>query len=63
MAMKAKLLALLFLATLLSPGPARARDEWFRGLDLEQAVAGADLILVARVTEVGETKMTFGGKA
>jgi hypothetical protein len=41
---------------------AAPREEWFRGLDLEQAVH-ADLILVARVAEVGESKIVFGGKA
>lgn len=49
---------------LLACGPAAsARDEWFRGLDLETAAGRADLILVVRVAEVGELKVTFGGKA
>jgi HEAT repeat protein len=61
--MKPKLLAVVLLATLCSGRPAPARDEWFRGLDLEAGVAGADLILVARVADVSEMKMTFGGKA
>jgi len=39
-----------------------ARDEWFRGLDLESGVSQASLIMVARVTEVTETKLTLGGK-
>jgi hypothetical protein len=39
-----------------------AREEWFRGLDLEQGVPEASLILVARVGEVTETKLTLGGK-
>jgi HEAT repeat protein len=39
-----------------------ARDEWFRGLDLEQATSRANLVLVARVVEVTETKLTLGGK-
>lgn len=43
--------------------PARARDEWYRGLDLEGAAGSADLILVVRVSDVGETKVVFGGKA
>ena len=39
-----------------------ARDEWFRGLDLEQATSEANLVLVARVVEVTEIKLTLGGK-
>ena len=49
------------LATLQSR-PAFAREEWFRGLDLEQGVSEASLVLVARVGEVTETKLTLGGK-
>ena len=41
---------------------AEGREEWYRGLDLEPA-AQADLILVARVAEIGEQKMVLGGKA
>jgi HEAT repeat protein len=52
----------VLLAGLCAAGPAEAREEWYRGLDLEPA-AHADLILVARVAEVGEQKMIFGGKA
>jgi HEAT repeat protein len=61
--MKPRLLAGLLLVTLVGPPPVHARDEWFRGLDLEGAVASADLILVVRVAEVGEAKTTYGGKA
>ena len=43
--------------------PAQAREEWFRGLDLESSVGNADLILVARVTEVSDAKTVYGGKA
>ncbi len=39
-----------------------ARDEWFRGLDLEPALGEASLVLVGRVADVSETKITFGGK-
>ncbi len=47
----------------LAVAPAQAREEWFRGLDLENSVAAADLILVAKVTEVSDTKTVYGGKA
>jgi hypothetical protein len=50
------------LTVLLTAGAAPAREEWYRGLDLEPA-AHADLILVARVAEVGEQKTVHGGKA
>jgi HEAT repeat protein len=61
--MKTRLLAVVLLVSLFSAPVVHARDEWYRGLDLEGPVAAADLILVVRVAEVGETKMTFGGKA
>jgi HEAT repeat protein len=47
----------------LTAAPAQAREEWFRGLDLESSVARADLILVAKVSEVSDAKTVFGGKA
>src|SRR6266576_1153238 len=52
-------LLLLFLA-----GPPRslAHDEWYRGLDLESALADSGLVLVVRVTDVSETKLGVGGK-
>jgi HEAT repeat protein len=52
-------LLLLFLA-----GPPRslAHDEWYRGLDLESALADSGLVLVGRVTDVSETKLGVGGK-
>ena len=43
--------------------PARAHGEWYRGLDLEPAVRGSDLILVARVSELSEAKTVSGGKS
>jgi HEAT repeat protein len=45
-------------------GPARslAHDEWYRGLDLESALADSGLVLVGRVTDVSETKLGVGGK-
>jgi hypothetical protein len=49
------------LAALVTATAAQARDEWYRGLDLEPATR-ADLILVARVAEVGEHKTVYGGK-
>src|SRR5205823_14649187 len=54
---------LVYLLSLVCVPAASARDEWFRGLDLERAAGNADLILVVRVAEVGELKITFGGKA
>lgn len=51
------------LAALTFTQAAMARGEWYRGLDLESAARASDLILVARVTEVSETKMVSGGKA
>lgn len=38
------------------------RDEWFRGLELEDAVGNAELILAARVEEVTEIRLVRGGK-
>src|ERR1700683_1596179 len=40
-----------------------AHDEWFRGLDLEPALADASLVLVARVVDVSETSIMMGGKS
>ncbi len=56
------LLLLLLCFNSLQSRPAFAREEWFRGLDLEKAVSEASLVLVARVEDVTETKLTFGGK-
>ena len=53
---------IVLLALFASSPAAQAREEWYRGLDLEPA-ARADLILVARLTEIGEQKMVYGGKA
>src|SRR5438067_1125674 len=42
--------------------PAAPRSEWYRGLELEEATASADLIVAARVEEVSEIRLVFGGK-
>ena len=47
---------------ILQPTLVLASDDWFRGLDLERGVSEANLVLVARVAEVTETKLTLGGK-
>ena len=39
-----------------------ARDEWFRGLDLEPSLGEASLVLAGRVVDVSETKIMMGGK-
>ena len=52
---------LLFLLVA-DPTQSSAHDEWFRGLDLEPALGEASLVLVGRVADVSETKITFGGK-
>src|SRR5258708_4523129 len=41
---------------------ALAHGEWYRGLDLESALADGGLVLVVRVTDVSETKLGVGGK-
>src|SRR3989442_6112431 len=56
-------LLLGLLAALTFTQAAGARGEWYRGLDLEEAVRASDLILVARVAEVSEAKTVSGGKA
>ena len=38
------------------------REEWFRHLSLENAVATSDLILAAQVSDVTEIKLVHGGK-
>ena len=47
-----------------SVGPPQsvAHDEWYRGLDLESALADSSLVLVGRVIDVSETKLGVGGK-
>src|SRR6516225_1662003 len=60
--LRALVFGIALLAALAGGRAAQGREEWFRGLDLEPA-AQADLILVARVAEVGEQKMVLGGKA
>jgi HEAT repeat protein len=57
-----KLTILVCYAVFLAAHAALAREEWFRGLDLENALAQAELVMIARVTEVSETKIVFGGK-
>ena len=52
---------LLFLF-LVAPPRSLAHDEWYRGLDLESALADSSLVLVGRVTNVSETKLGVGGK-
>jgi HEAT repeat protein len=53
----------LFSLSLLGPTLTFAREEWYRGLDLENSVGKASLVLVARVANVSETKLILGGKA
>jgi HEAT repeat protein len=38
------------------------REEWYRGLELEEVAGNAELILVARVEEVSEIRLVRGGK-
>lgn len=38
------------------------REEWYRGLELEEAAANAELVLVVRVEEVTEIRIVSGGK-
>lgn len=52
----------LLLLFLVGPPRSLAHDEWYRGLDLESALADSGLVLVARVTDVSETKLGVGGK-
>jgi HEAT repeat protein len=54
--------ACLLLFFLVGPPRSLAHDEWYRGLDLESAVADSSLVLVGRVTDVSETKIGMGGK-
>ncbi len=53
-------LVLLILAV--SPAARAAREEWFRGLDLEQPLRNATLVMAARVEDVDEIKISSGGK-
>jgi len=52
----------LLLLLLVGPPPSLAHDEWYRGLDLESALADSGLVLVGRVAGVSETKIGVGGK-
>ncbi len=53
-------LVLLLLAV--PPAARAAREEWFRGLDLEQPLRNATLVMAARVDNVDEIKISSGGK-
>ncbi len=61
---KHSLCLLIFLNCLvtLESNAAFAREEWFRGLDLEPGVSDASLVLVVRVAEITDTKLMLGGK-
>jgi hypothetical protein len=52
----------LLLLFLVGPPRSLAHDEWYRGLDMESALADSGLVLVGRVTDVSETKLGVGGK-
>jgi HEAT repeat protein len=52
-------LVLLFSAF---PPALAAREEWFSGLDLEQPLRNATLVMAARVEDVDEIKISSGGK-
>ena len=39
------------------------REEWYRGLEVEDAVANAELILVVRIEEVSQIQIITGGKS
>src|ERR1700730_66767 len=54
--------ACLLFFFLVGPPRSLAQDEWYRGLDLESALADSGLVLVGRVTDVSETKIGMGGK-
>ena len=60
--MKTSSLVLLLTLSIASTGSAAPREEWYRGLDLEEAVGASDLILVAQVAKVSEVTITRGGK-
>ena len=55
------LVVLVLLFSVFPPALA-ARDEWFRGLDLEQPLRNATLVMAARVDNVDEIKISSGGK-
>ena len=52
----------LFALLLVGATGSYARDEWFRGLDLEPGLGEASLVLAGRVVDVSETKIMMGGK-
>jgi HEAT repeat protein len=57
--------ALLVFATLATSAFAQQpppREEWYRGLELEEAAGSAELILVAHVEEVSQIRLVRGGK-
>jgi len=53
---------LLPLLISISPSAPAAHEEWFHGLDLEEPLRNATLVLCARVDEVQEIKLSTGGK-
>ncbi|MDQ3621984.1 MAG: hypothetical protein M3463_05780 [Verrucomicrobiota bacterium] len=57
-----KLPLALWLALFYTLAHATPREEWFRNLSLESAVARSELILAAQVIEVTEIKLMRGGK-
>jgi len=61
----AQILSLLFVTSSVfaqAPDPIEPREEWFRDLDIEAAVADSELILVSHVEEVKQIPMPVGGK-
>ena len=54
-------LAIPFVSALAQQAP--PREEWYRGLELEDAVANAELILVVRIEEVTQIQIITGGKS
>jgi HEAT repeat protein len=55
-------LSIVVLLLAIGHSNALAAAEWYRGLDLEGAIAQSDLIVVARVADVSETAIMHGGK-
>jgi len=55
-------IAVLVLILPAPPAASAAREEWFRGLDLEQPLRNATLVMAARVEDVDEIKISSGGK-
>lgn len=53
---------LLFYLLIFAVDQVEAREAWYRNLDLEKILNDAKLVMVARVTVVGETRFVSGGK-